>query len=121
MHALIIEDEPIIASLIKDHLTEIGFDTFDIAATQSAAVHLAKQNQPAVIVADVTLTEGNGIDAIQQICSERIVPVVFVTASAAAVLKAMPTAVVVTKPLEPSALAAGYLRALQRWHLRPPL
>ena len=40
MHALIIEDEPMIALVIEDFLRESGFISVDIAATQTEAVEI---------------------------------------------------------------------------------
>jgi CheY-like chemotaxis protein len=85
-HALIIEDEPMIAMLLQDLLEEAGATSFAFAATEQDAVRLAVQQRPAVITSDMRLLEGTGPGAVTQI-SEAVgkVPVVFITANPDAV------------------------------------
>ncbi|HEV7661122.1 MAG TPA: response regulator [Allosphingosinicella sp.] len=108
MHALIIEDEPLIALLIEDQLRAIGYLSIDFAVTEADAVAAAQRRCPDLITSDVRLAAGCGIAAVEAICSERPVPVVFVTASAQDVRRRMEGAVVVAKPFA----AADLSRAL---------
>jgi DNA-binding response OmpR family regulator len=83
MHVLIIEDEAAIAMTIEDMLLAMGFETVDIAATESDAVAMACARKPDLITADVCLLEGTGVSAVLRIREalehpERL-PVVFVT------------------------------------------
>ena len=55
MHALIIEDDIIIARLIADALSDLGFSTFDFAHTADLAIMLAGAKTPDLITADVLL------------------------------------------------------------------
>jgi CheY-like chemotaxis protein len=64
MHALIIEDEPLIAMLIEDILRTCGYSSFAFAATVDDAVAAATSRCPDLITSDVELKPGNGIDAI---------------------------------------------------------
>ena len=98
MHALIIEDEPVIAMLIEDQLRSHGFASFDFAVTESEAVAAAGRRCPDLITSDVQLHAGCGIAAVQAICRQRQIAVVFITASAWAVRERMPGATVVAKP-----------------------
>lgn len=79
MHALIIEDEPLIAMMIEDELRELGFETFDIAVYEQQAIIIAEQRCPDLITADDRLTEGSGISAVRTICADKAIPVVFIT------------------------------------------
>jgi CheY-like chemotaxis protein len=105
MHALIIEDEALIAIGIEAALREIGFTSFDIAVSVEEAVAAAGGRCPELITADVRLGVGCGIDAIETICSEKPIPVVFITASPADVRERCPDHVVLTKPFSPAGLA----------------
>lgn len=105
MHALIIEDETIIALLIEDQLREIGYTSIAFAVTEADAVAAARARCPDLITADVRLASGCGIAAVQAICSARTVPVVFVTASGGDVRDRLREAVVVPKPFAPECLA----------------
>lgn len=82
MHALIIEDEALIAMEIEAVLREVGYQTFATAETEEDAVAAACVVRPDLIVPDVCLATGNGIDAVQRICPNRHIAIVFVTASA---------------------------------------
>lgn len=108
MHALIIEDEPLIALLIEDQLRAIGYLSVDFAVTEADAVAAAGRRCPDLITSDVRLAAGCGIAAVEAICGERQVPVVFVTASAQEVRLRVADAVVVAKPF----VAADLSRAL---------
>jgi CheY-like chemotaxis protein len=98
MHALIIEDEPMIALVIEDHLRALGYLTIAFAVTEEDAIAAARHRCPDLITSDVRLTSGCGITAVQEICVDRMIPVVFITASAATVRARIRNAVIVRKP-----------------------
>lgn len=105
MHVLIIEDEALLALLIEDYLRDHGYTSFDFAATEAAAVAAAKSRCPDLITSDVRLFEGCGISAVQEICSDQPIPVVFITATAWEVGYRAPGALVVEKPFTSTVLA----------------
>lgn len=100
MHALIIEDDPLIAMAIEDILSDFGFTSFDVATSLSEAVAAARETCPRLITADVELRPGSGIDAVQTICSEEPIPVIFITARADEMRSHMPQHPVLNKPFE---------------------
>jgi CheY-like chemotaxis protein len=104
MHVLIIEDHPIIALLIEEHLRVFGCDTFDFAETEAAAVAAAKARDPDLITSDVRLSDGSGITAVETICDGRHIPVVFITATGWEVRERISDAVIVPKPFAPADL-----------------
>ena len=104
MHALIIEDEPIIAMLIEDHLRTLGYTSVDFAVTEAEAVAAAGRRCPDLITSDVRLSEGCGIAAVQSICGGKPIPVVFITATAGEVRARLGEAIVVAKPFGPAHL-----------------
>lgn len=77
-HALIIEDDANIAVLLRDELADLGYQAA-IAATQKEAIDFAAARDPDLIVADVRLRDGSGIEAVRQICRVRPIAVVFMT------------------------------------------
>ena len=105
MHALIIEDESLIAIAIEDALRGCGFTSFDFAVSADEAVTAAAVRCPDLITADVQLRPGCGITAVQSICSERPIPVLFITGSPAEVRIRMPGHVLVEKPFSAHHLA----------------
>ena len=102
MHALIIEDEAIIAMAIEDALRDCGFVSFDFAVSVDTAVAAAVQRCPDMITADVRLAPGNGIDAVETICLEYPVPVIFITANIPETRRRCPDHILVAKPFSPA-------------------
>jgi DNA-binding response OmpR family regulator len=98
MHALIIEDESLIAMAIEDALRGCGFTSFDLAGSAEEAIAAAERKCPDLITADVELRPGCGITAVQMICSEKPVPVLFITGSPGEVMIRMPGHALVEKP-----------------------
>jgi len=107
MHALIIEDEFLTAQLIEDRLRELGFTSFAFAMDEAEAVEAARDRCPDLVTSDVQLLEGCGIDAVQQICAGKPIPVLYITASAMVVRERCPWAVVIQKPFGMADLREG--------------
>ena len=106
MHALIIEDESIIAMEIAEALTSYGFTSIDIAWSEEEAVRVAALRRPALITADGRLRPGSGIDAVNVICSHGSIPVIFITATPTEVERRMPDHPLVVKPFSNEALVS---------------
>ena len=98
MHALIIEDEALIAMAIEDALRGCGFTSFEVAVSAAEAVTAAARKCPDLITADVELRPGCGITAVQSICSDQPIPVLFITGSPGEVRIRMPGHGLVEKP-----------------------
>ena len=84
MHALIIEDFPVIAMSIEDELADMGYSAA-IAATEVEALALVGERCPDLIIADVRLAQGCGIEAVRRICGDRAVSVIFMSGDVDAV------------------------------------
>jgi CheY-like chemotaxis protein len=104
-HALIIEDEMLIALEVECLLADLGFDTFDIARTPREAVTFAQSHRPDLITADFRIEDGTGLEAVRSIRALMgEVPVVYVTGNADAVVgEDHPQ--IVEKPISPRRLA----------------
>ena len=119
MHALIIEDESLIAMAIEDVLRDCGFTSFEFAVSDEAAVLAAARKCPDLITADVNLSPGCGIETIQTICSKAAVPVLFITGSAVEVTSRMPAHPMVQKPFNAEDLKQAIRQTLTGWALSP--
>ena len=110
-HALIIEDEMLIALEVERMLEDLGFDSFDIARTPREAITFAQAHRPDLITADYRIEEGTGLEAVRSI-RERvgIIPVVYVTGNAEALL-GEPTDLIIEKPIQENRFAAVCRRA----------
>jgi CheY-like chemotaxis protein len=111
MHALIIEDEFLVALNIEDSLEALGFTSRETVATEDKAVATARHHPPDLITADVRLLRGSGIAAVKRILQEQTVPVVFITGNVEVVRQEMPEAVVVSKPFGEEALRRAVAEA----------
>jgi CheY-like chemotaxis protein len=80
--ALIVEDESIVAMEIQDQLEALGWDAGTVAATGPDAIRLAANEQPDLILMDITLRGGmSGLEAAAKIRAVRAVPIIFLTAT----------------------------------------
>ena len=120
MHAYIIEDEYLIARSLQDMLEDLGFTKFSFARSEDAAILGAHQPDIDLITADVRLLPGDGVTAVEAICSERNIPVLFITAYREELEERKPDAVVLQKPVKPEALTEAVRNLLgQRIEQRP--
>jgi CheY-like chemotaxis protein len=106
-HALIIEDEILIALEVEALLEDLGFETFDIAESPDEALSRAAAHRPDLITADIRIIGGTGIEAVQRITAVMgKIPVVYVTGNPD-VLNGQKSAAIVDKPITARALAAA--------------
>jgi CheY-like chemotaxis protein len=111
-HALIIEDEILIALEIEALLKEQGFETVDIAESPMEALDCALRRKPDLITADYRIVGGTGVEAVSTIMAHiGPVPVVYVTGHAGC-LQSGSTAPVVNKPILPNVLAGAWREAI---------
>ena len=115
--ALVAEDEAIIRLDIVETLREAGFNVVAEAGDGVAAVELAKQHRPDVIVMDIKMPNMDGIEAAEQI-RELKIPVVLLTAFSQKELVERATEAgamaYVVKPFSPSNLLPAVEVALSR-------
>ena len=112
MHALIIEQEMWITFVIEDALRELGYTSFVVASSQSEAVEAARIRSPDLITSAVRLNVGSGLNAVREICFNKVIPVVFVTSTPWQVRERDPGAIIVPKPFRQLALREGVARAV---------
>lgn len=114
MHVFIIEDEYLISRSLQDMLEGMGFDTFSFARSEDAAVMGAGEQAIDLITADVRLLPGDGLNAVDEICRKRHIPVIFITAYAEELQDRAPGAIVVQKPVKAEALKEAVEQAMAR-------
>ena len=112
LRVLVIEDEAIIGMLLREVLEGMGHTVVGVAATEGAAVALAAEYQPDLLIVDAGLTSGDGLSAVDTITGVRFVPHIFTTGNAMNVRLAKPDAVILEKPFDEEALIAAMERAL---------
>lgn len=114
MHALIIEDEYLIAALLEEELRSLGYDSFDIVDTQSAAVAAANGRCPDLITADDQLIEGSGVAAVEQICASKVIPVVYILGDPDQPRDLLPYAYTAAKPFTLTVLEEAVTAAIDK-------
>jgi AmiR/NasT family two-component response regulator len=77
---VVAEDEALIRLDLVEMLTEEGYDVVGQAGDGEAAVELTTQLRPDLVVMDVKMPKLDGISAAEKIATDRIAPVVMLTA-----------------------------------------
>ena len=77
---VIAEDEALIRMDLAEMLAEEGYAVVGQAADGAAAIELAEQERPDLVILDVKMPVLDGIAAAERIAGERIAPVVILTA-----------------------------------------
>ena len=78
---LIIEDELLIAFELEDLMQRLGHRVTSVVRTKRLALKQARLWRPSLILADINLADGSsGIDAVNEILTTTIAPVIFITA-----------------------------------------
>jgi response regulator NasT len=77
---VIAEDEALIRMDLAEMLGEEGYDVVGQTADGESAVRLAEEHRPDLVVLDVKMPRLDGIAAAQRIATQRIAPVVILTA-----------------------------------------
>lgn len=80
---LIVEDESIVAKDIAQSLKKLGYNVIETASSGEAAVIIAEEKKPDLVLMDIMLKgEMSGIDAANIIHEKNNIPVIFLTAYA---------------------------------------
>jgi DNA-binding NarL/FixJ family response regulator len=68
VRVFIVEDSPLIRKRIIENLQSLGgFDVVGFAEAEAAAVAAIAETEPDVIITDIRLKEGNGIEVVRQV------------------------------------------------------
>ncbi|HTY16025.1 MAG TPA: response regulator [Methanoregulaceae archaeon] len=79
---LIVEDDPIISSLIEIRLKKLGFSVCGKAKNEAETMECVQSQFPDVILMDIALEDGNdGVELARKILGIRDVPVIYLTAN----------------------------------------
>lgn len=112
----LLEDEPFIAMLLEDLLTDMGHSICASEATQERAVAKFRGENPDIMIADCHLRQGNGIDAVAEILKGGFVPHIFMTGDDLSAKRHLfhPAAVLLRKPFLDEDLTLAIKEALSK-------
>lgn len=124
---IILEDESIIALMLKRFLASQNYTVIGIAKDGDTAIQLLKNSKPDLIIMDVHIKgEMNGIDTYKIIQKSFNIPAIFLTGNPSQVLnieKIYPNVLLLEKPVSLSDLkrAIDIIFSSDRKWIQPPL
>jgi DNA-binding response OmpR family regulator len=114
---LVVEDETSIASFVAAYLRKAGYGVRTASTAQAAVVELTKE-PPALVVLDLNLPDGDGVELCRRIRKSSDVPILMLTARDEDVDKIIGLEVgaddYMTKPFNPRELVARVKSVLRR-------
>lgn len=113
---LVVDDEPQILDVVAAYLTRDGFSAHT-ASSVALAIEEIERSQPDVMILDINLPDGTGLDVLRRSAAQRRVPTILLTARAGETDRIVGLELgaddYVTKPFSPGELVAR-VRALLR-------
>jgi CheY-like chemotaxis protein len=112
LRILVIEDDALVAAALAEILESQGHSVCAIVRTEADAVAAAFKFSPEMMIVDVQLRKGSGLDAVDRIQGRRLVAHVFVCGDAPTLRALRPGATVIQKPYFEQDLTRALRRAL---------
>jgi DNA-binding response OmpR family regulator len=123
LHALVVDDEPHIAALLRDALAAEGFEV-TLAADGMAALRRARAHAPDLVVLDIGLPGLDGFEVCKALRKESQAPIVVVSARSAEVDRIVGLELgaddYLTKPFSARELVARVRAIMRRTGQSPP-
>ena len=119
LRVLLIEDEPMIALLFKELLSQLGHEVCAVEGTESGAIAAAELGRPELIIADAHLHKGSGIAAVNTILKSGFIPHIFVSGDRLDQRSLDQAAAFLQKPFSEENLIAAISRVLAAAASRP--
>ena len=112
LRVLVVEDDPMIGPLLAEVLEDLGHVVVAVETGAAAAVAAARDRRPDLLIVDIRLGEGSGVEAVKQILRDGFVPHVFVTGDLLGNLELGPAAVLIQKPYRRHDIVAAIARVI---------
>jgi two-component system, response regulator PdtaR len=85
---VIAEDNPFIVAMLREALTDVGYEVCGVASSARELLNLSEKHKPDIAVLDVRLADGsNGVDAAIELSRQRTVGILYVTGNPQQVLE----------------------------------
>lgn len=122
MRILVAEDNTLVAMLIEDVLTDGGHEVVGPVTTAKAALSLIERQPPDLLIADITLDDGeSGCDLVMEAKKRCGTPALFVSGSPEKAQRCDNAIGVLVKPFPAEALEAAVLVAKDIVNGNPPM
>jgi DNA-binding response OmpR family regulator len=108
----VVEDDAMLGMLLGELLQDMGHEVCPIETTQAAAVAAAAKCRPDLMVVDVGLGEGSGLEAMDEILPAGFIPHIFMSGNIQRVAALRPGTPVLQKPFDEAQLERAIHRAL---------
>jgi CheY-like chemotaxis protein len=82
LRVLIVEDEVMIAMALETVVLDLGHDVVETVRSEADAVEATALHRPHVVLMDIRLAAGDGVDAARKIRERFAIPAIFMTAHA---------------------------------------
>jgi CheY-like chemotaxis protein len=122
--AVIVEDEPLFAQALAAFLEDLGYQVLATVDTEQGAVDVVRERRPDVVLMDIKLIGGSGINAAIAIRESSEVPIVFCTSYATdsavrVAVQALGNAALIGKPFDEDEFADLLAKAVRNGSVTP--
>lgn len=117
LRILIVDDEPLVRDAVRKGIAAMtGTECIGECGSKEDAVVAIRSLQPALVLLDIQMQDGSGIDVVEQVGVHNMPPVIFITAYDEFAVKAFELNAVdyILKPFDTSRLHAAIERAQRR-------
>ena len=120
---LIAEDDLLIGTMLGELIAGMGHTVCAIETTETGTVNAAARFRPDLVIADVSLREGSGVNAVDAILRTGPVPYLFISGNILGITRLRPDAIAIQKPFHAAELARAIQQALARrlWVVSEPV
>ncbi len=111
---VVAEDDDLIGELLAEMLTNMGHVVCAVEASEAGTVEAARRFQPELLIADLQLSPGSGIGAVDSIMLIRPIPHVLMSANILRLREMRPHAIMLEKPFTQASLLLAQRQACGR-------
>ena len=112
LRILIVEDEPFISMDLADLLVEMGHAVCGIEATEDAAIAAGLKDHPDLLLVDLNLRQGSGVNVVNTLLKNGFIPHIFMSGDRFINLDLPQDSVVLRKPFSEADLAGAIEAAI---------
>jgi two-component SAPR family response regulator len=113
LSVLVVENDLFLGRLLGETLEMMGHIVCSIETTVEGTLAAVFRFNPDLIIIDILLQDGSGISVLENTCSYRFVPHIFISCYISGITKSRPNAIVLQKPFREAKLASYIEHALE--------